>query len=222
MRGLFRWAQPFRSILCKKCLTHDLQLTDAAIFALPVREVTKLQLLRHEKVGLLMVFLLGALSVFPNISTKSKSTLTKTPACASAVLFASTLSPIQPRTRWTQHVRSSLKCSHPGSSTLGSCRLMGTSGIFIPRSTWTLSKPTPASFAPVSQCSKGHPLHSSLAFFVAPPKARLHVHLAIRTTSTRIQQRILGYRLMVPSCPQLPQDSRNWVRMPGTVRRSKS
>jgi len=52
-------------------------LTDAAIFALPVREVTKLQLLRREKVGILMVFLLGALSVFPNVSTKSKSTLTK-------------------------------------------------------------------------------------------------------------------------------------------------
>ena len=36
-------------------------ITDAVIFALPVREITKLHLPRREKIGLLFVFALGAL-----------------------------------------------------------------------------------------------------------------------------------------------------------------
>ena len=36
-------------------------ITDAIIFALPMREVSKLQLPRREKIGIMLVFLMGAL-----------------------------------------------------------------------------------------------------------------------------------------------------------------
>lgn len=41
-------------------------VTDVVILLLPVREVIRLQVPRREKIGLLVVFLLGALSVHPH------------------------------------------------------------------------------------------------------------------------------------------------------------
>lgn len=50
-------------------------ITDAIIFALPMREVSLLHLPRREKIGIMLVFLMGALWVTPDtIQSRSKLT----------------------------------------------------------------------------------------------------------------------------------------------------
>jgi hypothetical protein len=48
-------------------------LTNASILALPIREVSKLQLPRREKIGLMLVFLLGGLSVSFSANAQSQA-----------------------------------------------------------------------------------------------------------------------------------------------------
>lgn len=68
-----------KSVIRPRCIDSDAFwyaygiiniLTDAIILGLPVHEVMKLQLPRREKLGLLLVFLLGALSVVDPFQTE--------------------------------------------------------------------------------------------------------------------------------------------------------